>query len=94
MGFGAAAFGKRFRVYSLVTLVVVVTFNALAIAYAPQVSAGEPTPWIGLYERIAFSAYFLWLSVLAVVFWRRPTNKDGDGPPEDRKRARPSDTRH
>jgi hypothetical protein len=48
MGFGAAAFGRRFRVYLFVTLAVVVTFNALAIAYAPQVSAGEPTPWIGL----------------------------------------------
>jgi hypothetical protein len=70
MGFGAAAFGRRFRLYSLVSLAVV-TFNALAIAYAPEVDAGEPTPLIGLYERIAFSAYFLWLSVLAVALWRR-----------------------
>jgi Protein of unknown function (DUF998) len=71
MGFGAAAFGRRFRLYSLVSLAVVVTFNALAIAYAPEVAAGEPTPLIGLYERTAFSAYFLWLSVLAVALWRR-----------------------
>ena len=48
MRFGAAAFGKRFRYYSLVCLALVVTFNALAIAYAPEVAAGEPTPWIGL----------------------------------------------
>jgi hypothetical protein len=71
MGLGAAACGKRFRVYSLVCLAVVVMFNALALAYAPAVDAGEPTPWIGLYERIAFGAYFLWLSVLAVALWRR-----------------------
>jgi hypothetical protein len=71
MGLGAAAFGRRFRFYSLVSLAAVVVFNALAIAYAPEVDAGEPTPWIGLYERIAFSAYFLWLSVLAVALWRR-----------------------
>jgi hypothetical protein len=32
MGFGAAAFGRRFRIYSLVSLALVVTFNALAIA--------------------------------------------------------------
>jgi hypothetical protein len=39
MGFGAAAFGRRFRLYSLVSLAVVVTFNVLAIAYAPEVDA-------------------------------------------------------
>jgi uncharacterized protein DUF998 len=71
MAFGAAAFGKRFRIYSLVSLGLVVTFNALALAYAPEVSAGQPTPFIGLYERIAFGAYFLWLTVLAVALWRR-----------------------
>jgi type VI protein secretion system component VasK len=86
MGFGAAAFGRRFRLYSLVSLAVVVTFNALAITYAPEVDAGEPTPLIGLYERIAFSAYFLWLWVLALALWRRRAiNRDGDL--EDRTRA-------
>ena len=77
MWFGAAALGKRFRVYSLVTLAVVVIFNALALSYAPEVNAGEPTPFIGLYERIAFSAYYLWLSMLAVALWRRRPNKAG-----------------
>jgi hypothetical protein len=45
--------------------------GALAIPYAPEVDAGEPTPLIGLYERVAFSGYFLWLSVLAVALWRK-----------------------
>lgn len=69
------------------TLAVVVIFNALAIAYAPHVSAGEPTPWIGLYERIAFSAYFLWLTVLAVGLWRRQPIADLRGNLADGKRA-------
>jgi hypothetical protein len=86
-GFRAAAFGRRFRIYLLVSLVTVVTFNALALAYAPEVAAGQPTPWIGLYERIAFSAYFLWLLVLAVALWRRPAIKDGDGDLEHRMQA-------
>jgi hypothetical protein len=71
MGFGAAAFGRRFRIYTLVTLAVVLIFNGLALSYVPAVSAGQPTPFIGLYERIAFTAYFLWQSVLAVILWRR-----------------------
>ena len=87
MGFGAAAFGRRFRIYSLVSLATVVTFNALALAYAPEVAAGQPTPWIGLYERLAFSTYFVWQSVLAVVLWRRPAVKDQYGDLEDRTPA-------
>jgi Protein of unknown function (DUF998) len=71
MGFGAGILGRRFRVYSVFTLAVVVTFSALGLAYAAQVDAGEPTPFLGLYERITFSAYFLWLTVLAVAIWRR-----------------------
>jgi hypothetical protein len=87
MGFGAAAFGRRFRIYSLMSLAVVVTSNALALAYAPQVAEGQPTPWIGLYERIAFSAYFLWLSVLAVALWSRRAITQRDGNLEDRTRV-------
>jgi hypothetical protein len=88
MGFGAAAPGRRFRIYSLVSLAVVVTFNALALAYAHEVAAGQPTPWIGLHERIAFSAYFLWQSVLAVAQWRRQAIKDRDGDLEHRTQTR------
>jgi glycerol-3-phosphate acyltransferase PlsY len=87
MGFGVAALGRRFRIYSLVSLAVVVTFNALALAYAPEVAAGQPTPWIGLCERIAFGAYFLWLSLLAVALWRRLAIKDRDEDLEHRAQA-------
>ena len=79
MGFGAAALGKRFRIYSLVSLAVVVAFNALALSYAPEVNAGQPTPFIGLDERIAFATYFLWQLVLAVALWRRRPNGAGKG---------------
>jgi len=79
MGFGAAALGKRFRIYSLVTLAVVVAFNALGLSYAAEVNAGQPTPFIGLDERIAFAAYFLWQSVLAVALWRRRPNRGVEG---------------
>jgi Protein of unknown function (DUF998) len=87
MGFGAAAFGRGFRLCSLVSLGAVVTFNALAIAYAPEVVAGEPTPWIGLYERIAFSAYFVWLSMLAVALWRGQPNGARNQAARDRIKA-------
>ncbi|MGQ1838478.1 DUF998 domain-containing protein [Kocuria turfanensis] len=69
MGFGAAAFGRGFRLFSWVCLATVIVFNALALSYAPDVAVGEPTPFTGLDERIAFSAYFLWQAVLAGLLW-------------------------
>jgi hypothetical protein len=87
MGLGAAALGKWFRIYSLVSLAVVVAFFALGFSYVPEANAGQPTLFLGLDERIGFSAYFLWQSVLAVALWRRPTIEDRDGDLEDRTQA-------
>jgi Protein of unknown function (DUF998) len=71
IGFGAAAFGRRFRVYSIVTLATELVFGALVFVYVPRVSAGEPTPWLGVVERINIAAWMLWLAVLAVTLLRR-----------------------
>ena len=68
--FGAAAFGKRFRLYSLATIVVLLLFGALTGWAAPRLEAGLPTPWIGVWERISIGAYMLWVAVLAIVLLR------------------------
>ena len=65
IGFGAAAFGKRFRLYSIVTAVVLVVFGVLTGLTAPSVSANLPTPWAGVWERINIAAFMLWVVVLA-----------------------------
>ena len=52
IGFGATAFGKRFRHYSVVIIMVLMAFGALTFLDAPSLQAGLPTPWIGLWERI------------------------------------------
>jgi len=83
MGFGAAALGKKFRIYSLVSIATVVTSFALGLSYVPKANAGEPMPFIGLYERIGFSAYFLWMTMLAVALWGRPTIKAPDDDQKD-----------
>jgi Protein of unknown function (DUF998) len=63
---GAAALGKRFRVYSIATLVIVMVFGALTFLEAPRVGANLPTPWIGLWERINIGVFLLWVAVLAI----------------------------
>jgi hypothetical protein len=72
IGFGSTAFGRRFRLYSLVSLVVLLTFGALTFIDAPRLQANLPTPWIGLWERINISVFLLWVVVLATVLRRRP----------------------
>lgn len=69
IGFGAAAFGKRFRLYSLVTAATVLAFGALTGMEGPKVPAGEPTPWMGLFERISIWTW-LWVAVLAIILLR------------------------
>jgi hypothetical protein len=70
MGFGAAAFGKRFRLYSIASLVLLVTFGALTFLDAPRIAANLPTPWIGVWERINIGVFLLWVVVLAVTLLR------------------------
>jgi hypothetical protein len=70
IGFAAAAFGKRFRLYSVATTVILVVFGALTGFDAPGVAANLPTPWIGVWERINIGAYLLWVMVLAATLLR------------------------
>jgi len=66
MGFGATLLGKRFRYYSYGTIATLVVFGALASLQAGQMAANEPTPWMGIEERINIYATMLWLAVLAI----------------------------
>ena len=55
---GAMALGRRFRLYSIVTIVVVLVFGFLMSLDSPKVQDNESTPWIGVTERIMlYSAY-------------------------------------
>jgi hypothetical protein len=71
IGFGANVFGKRFRLYSVGTIVILLTFGTLAGFDGPRVSANLPTPWVGVTERISVYSYMLWMGVLAIALLRR-----------------------
>ena len=73
MGFSAWAFGKRFRVFSLVTLATVVVFGIIAGSQGGAIGANEPTPWHGVYERINIGGYLLWMAVVATLLLRSRT---------------------
>ncbi len=70
MGFAASTLGKRFRIYSIVTIVVLAACGAVTSAEAPGVSANLPTPWIGVWERVNIGVFLLWIVVFALALWR------------------------
>jgi hypothetical protein len=65
IGLGAAAFGKGFRFYSIVTILVFVVFGILTFSEAPNVDKNGSTPYIGLWERINIAAFMTWILVFA-----------------------------
>jgi len=69
IGSGATAFGKRFRRYSIATIVVLLAFGGLTFLEAPRLQMNLPTPWIGLWERINISVFLLWIVMLGAVLW-------------------------
>ena len=70
MGFGATLLGKRFRYYSYATIAILVVFGVLASLQAGKMVANEPTPWMGIEERINIYATMLWVALLAICLLR------------------------
>ena len=71
IGFGAAAFGRRFLSYSIITLLIMLILGALTgPAAAPRIEADLPTPWFGVWERIIIIGFLIWIAVLAIILLR------------------------
>ena len=66
MGFGAFLLGRRFRLYSFATIGIVVIFGVLTGLQAPRLGTGQPTPWMGLTERVNIYATMIWFAALAI----------------------------
>ena len=67
IGFGAVAYRKWFRFYSIGTILTLLVAGVVAFWLA---AAGQATSWFGVIERINVYGYLLWLVVLAVVLLR------------------------
>jgi hypothetical protein len=67
LGLTARALGRSFRIYSIITFVLLLTFGLLTFLEAPGIAANQPTPLIGVWERINIGVFLLWVVVLAVV---------------------------
>lgn len=79
IGFSAAAFGKGFRFYSIITILVFIVFGVLTFVEAPNVDKNLPTPYIGLWERINIAAFMAWLLVFSINLLRLEKNSSDRG---------------
>ena len=78
MGIAATAFGERFRIYTIVTIVLALAFGAWALSEAGRIEQGLATPWVGVKERIFWYGYQTWFVVLALRLLRRKRAAAGE----------------
>jgi hypothetical protein len=70
IGFGARLVGKRFRWYSYGTILTMIVFGVATFPYVSRMEANQPTPWMGVLERVNIYGIMLWVVVLAFSLWR------------------------
>lgn len=62
---GSGAGGKRFRIYSFTTLVLMMAAGWWTSTLVDEVALSQPTPWIGITERVSVYGPIVWMFVLS-----------------------------
>ena len=73
MAFGAAASGRGFRIFTFVIFLIFMIFGALIFKESPGIVSGQPTPWIGIWERVNIGAFMFWIAILSLDLMRKIT---------------------
>jgi len=68
IGFGATLFGRAFKLYSILTILLMLVFGYMTSLDAPNLQANLPTPMIGIWERICIGLNLSWIIVLSIFF--------------------------
>jgi hypothetical protein len=84
----AFGFGWVFRLYSVATIAAALVFGLLS-AQVDKIEAGDPTPYMGLFERIGIGAWLLWMVVVGIVLLRRNRTSNVAVPDTDRSQLDP-----
>ena len=69
---GAIARGPGFRLFSAIALVSIMAAGGLVSTSIEAIAANQPTPWMGLVERISVYGPLIWMAVLAISLLRSP----------------------
>jgi hypothetical protein len=71
IGLSATALGKWFRIYSIISIVLLLFFGIVTGLDAPAMESLQPTPWMGVWERISIGIYMLWIIMFALKLMHR-----------------------
>ncbi len=63
--------GKGFRIYTIVTIGLLLAGGGIAALYGPKVAADMATPGLGLIERVNIYGFMVWVMVFAGVLLKR-----------------------
>jgi hypothetical protein len=66
IGFGAAALGKWFRLYSILSLILLLVGGVMLSMQLAQIAAGETMNWWGMIQRMLIGVWLLWVAVLSI----------------------------
>lgn len=73
---GSGSLGKKFRIYSWMTIVLMTVFGIMTGQQASRVAEQLPTPWMGITERITSYLPLVWVMVLSFYLWRYELKAD------------------
>jgi hypothetical protein len=65
--FGSKSLDKPFRFYSVVSIGTLIILGTWTAVEAPKLQHNQPTPWLGILERILILIFLVWIVVLAVL---------------------------
>lgn len=71
MSIGSITLGTGFRNFTWAMMATLVIFSVLTVPFGFKLAAGEPTPGMGLTERVAYYAMLAWIAGLSVVLQHR-----------------------
>ena len=70
IGFAAGGSGRAFRLYSVLTVGVILAGAVFSGLQIPRIEAHLPTPGLGVFERLNIYSMLLWVAVFAVTLLR------------------------
>ncbi len=75
MWFGSRSLDKPFRFYSVVSIGTLIILGTWTAVEAPKLQHNQPTPWLGIIERVLILIFLVWIVVIAVLLLRTKMEK-------------------
>ena len=77
IGVGSTALGRGFRTFSWLMFASILVFGMLTAPSGARLAAGDPTPGMGLLERLAYYSMLVWFAGLSIALLRQKNVSHG-----------------